>query len=804
MGTLLQDLRYGLRMLLKNPGFTAVAICALALGIGANSAIFSVVNTVLLRPLPYHDPERIVWIEGVNLSKGIPSSSISPPDFADWRNENQVFEQMTAFRTGGAALTGGDEPERIAAAYVYASFFPVLGVKPALGRAFLPEENQVGRDGVVILSHGLWQRRFGADPNMIGKTLTMSGTPVTVVGIMPPGLRFPEQTEVWRPLAIRPDDDRRDNRFLLAMGRLKAGVTLRQAQSQIDTINDRLAQNYVETNTGWGVKLSGLQAALVGETRPALLALLGAVALVLLIACANVANMLLARAAARQKEIAIRTALGASRMRVIRQLLTESIMLSLMGGALGLLLGVWLTDLLVAISPRDTPRLDEISLDGRVLGFTLAIACLTGLIFGLAPALQASRHDLNESLKEGGRSSTEGRGRNRVRSLLIVSEVALSLMLLVGAGLLIKSFMRLRDVDPGFNPANVLTTRISLTAAKYPEKAQRTSFYEQLLERIRGLPEVESAAAVLTLPLGGSNINLGRTFIPEGRPLAPEESSDASFQMITPDYFRVMGIPVNAGRTFTNQDTAQTTPVVIINEALARKIFPGEDPVGRRLTVWRDEKFMREIVGVVGNVKPSALDAEDDALQLYVPHAQDPSNVMSLVIRTKGEPTTLTAAVRREVLALDRDQPVYDVKTMEDVVAAAVAPRRAPMLLFSVFASVALLLAAVGIYGVISYSVTRRTHEIGIRMALGAQTKDVLKMVVGRGMALTLIGISIGLVAAFALTRVMSSLLFNVSATDPLTFAVVAVLLAAVALVASYIPARRATKIDPMVALRYE
>jgi putative ABC transport system permease protein len=803
MGTLLQDLRYGLRMSWKSPGFTVIAIFALALGIGANSAIFSVVNAVLLRPLPYHEPERIVWVEGVNLLRGITSSSISPPDFADWTNENQVFEQMTAFRTGGAALTGGDEPERIAAAYVYASFFPVLGVKPALGRAFLPDENQAGRDAVVILSHGIWQRRFGADPNMIGKTLTMSGGPVTVVGIMPSGLRFPEETEVWRPLVIRPEDDRRDNRFLLAMGRLKAGVTLEQAQSQIDTINNRLAQNYADTNMGWGVKLAGLQAALVGDTRPALLALLGAVALVLLIACANVANMLLARAAARQKEIAIRTALGASRLRVIRQLLTESIMLSLMGGVLGLLLGVWLTDLLVAISPRDTPRLDEISLDGRVLGFTLAIACLTGLIFGLAPALQASRNDLNESLKEGGRSNTEGHGRNRVRSLLIVAEVALSLMLLVGAGLLIKSFMRLRDVNPGFNPANVLTTRISLTPAKYPEKAQKANFYEQLLERVRSLPDVESAAAVLTLPLGGSNINLGRAFIPEGRPLAPEESSNANFQMITPDYFRVMGVPVNAGRAFTTQDTQQTTPVVIINEALARKIFPGEDPVGRRLTVWRDEKFMREIVGVVGNVKPDALD-EDDALQLYVPHAQDPSGGMALVIRTKGEPAALTASVRREVLAMDKDQPVYDVKTMESVVAAAVAPRRAPMLLFSVFAGLALLLAAVGIYGVISYSVTQRTHEIGIRMALGAQTGDVLKLVVGRGMALTLIGVAIGLVAAFALTRVMSSLLFNVSATDPLTFGVVSVLLAAVAFVASYIPARRATKIDPMVALRYE
>ena len=620
METLLKDIRYGIRSLLKRPGFTAVAIITLALGIGANSAMFSAVNAVLLRPLSFPESERIVLVEGVNPQQGITDSNMSVPDFADWQNQNQVFEQMAGFVTGGSLLVNNEEIERVRGTSVTAEFFPFFKTKALLGRALQPDDAQKGRDSVVVLSYGLWQRRFGSDPNVVGSKVKVGGEATTVVGVMPAGFDYPAQSELWVPFPIDAAAERRDNRYLEVITRLKPGVTLGQAQAQMDTINQRLAQTYRETNTGWSVRLATLQERLVGGTRSSLLLLLGAVAFVLLIACANVANLLLARATARQKEIAVRTALGASRWRIMRQLLTESVLLSTVGGALGLLLSLWLTKLLIAVSPPNTPRFDEIRPDTRVFLFTLALAVITGLVFGLAPALQASRINLNERLKEGGRTGG-GSSHNRVRSMMMVSEVALSFMLLVGAGLLIKSFMRLRDVSPGFNPANVLSVRISLPSAKFPKGEPRVQMLRQVVEHIKSLPGVQSAGAVLSLPLGGDTFNVGRSYIREGRPATPEESANAAYLVATPDYFHALQIPLVAGRAFTDQDTEQTPKVLIVNESMARQLWPGESPVGKRITVWRDEKFPREIVGVVGDTKPS-LDTEAGS-QMYVPYAQD-------------------------------------------------------------------------------------------------------------------------------------------------------------------------------------
>jgi putative ABC transport system permease protein len=803
MNNLWLDLRYGARTLLKSPGFTLVALVALALGVGANTAIFSVVNSVLLRPLPYPDSERLVAFMGVNPQGGITQSNMSVPDFADWQQQNEVFEQLAGFVTGGALLVSGEEGERVRGTGVTTDFFPLIRTQPLRGRALTAEDQQPGREPVAVLSYGLWQRRFGADPNAVGRAVMLSGKSTTIVGVMPQGFDFPAQSEVWVPLQLDPAKERRDNRYLQVVGRLKPGATITQAQTQLDTINGRLAQTYRETNTGWGVQLTNLRESLVGAVRASLLVLLGAVGLVLLIACANVANLLLARATARQREIAVRTALGASRGRIVRQLLTESVLLSVVGGALGLLLSVWLTDLLVAVSPAGSPRFDEIRPDARVFAFTCAVTILTGLVFGLAPALQASRLDLNEALKEGGRSGAEGARRNRLRGLLMVGEIALSFMLLAGAGLLVRSFVRLRETRPGFNTEGVLTMRLSLPPGKYAQGEPRAQFYRQAVERVGSLPGVAAAGAVLTMPLGGDTFSVGRSFIREGRPMTPEESANASYYVATPGYFRALEIPVLAGRSFTEQDTAQAPMVVLVNETMARKHWPGESPIGKRITIWRDEKFPREVVGVVGDTRP-ALDTPASA-QMYVPYAQDATwGSLTLVARTQGDPATLAAAARNELRALDKTLPVYNVKTMTEVAAASVAQHRASMLLLSAFAGVALLLAVIGIYGVTAYYVTQRTHEIGVRMALGATRGDVLRLVVGQGLRLTLIGLAVGIVAALALTRLLASLLYEVSATDPLAFAVGALLLAVVALAACYVPARRATKVDPMVALRYE
>ena len=802
METLMKDVRYGVRSLLSRPAFTAIALFTLALGIGANSAMFTAVNAVLLRPLPFPQSEQLVFFEGVNASKGINQSNMSVPDFADWQSQNQAFERMAAFVSGGMILTSGDETERVRATGVSGEFFPIFRTNAFKGRTVGPDDAQNGRENVVVLSHGLWQRRFGSDPNVIGTTVLLGGENTTVVGVMPPGFDYPYQSEMWGPFPIDPAAERRDNRYINVITRLKNGVSIPQAQAEIDTINQRLAQTYKETNDGWTARLSNLQENMVGEMRSSLFVLLGAVAFVLLIACANVANLQLARATARQKEIAVRTALGASRWRIVRQLLTESLLLSMTGGAIGLWLSIWLTKLLIAISPPNTPRFDELTLDVRVFAFTFALTVITGIAFGLAPALQVSRPDLNEGLKEGLRSGAGGH-RNRMRSLLMVAETALSFMLLVGAGLLIKSFIHLRDVSPGFNPDNVLTFRVSIPSAKYAQGEPRAEVLHQAVERLRSLPAVQSAGAVLSLPLGGDTFNVGRSYIREGRPATTEESANAGYVVATPDYFRTLQIPLLSGRVFTDGDTEQMPKVVVVNETMARSLWPGESPLGKRITIWRDEKFPREIVGVVGDTK-SSLD-EDSDRQMYVPYAQDSAwTGMSFVVRTAGDPANMSPATRSEIRALDKGIAVFNTRTLNDVLSTSVAPRRTPMLLLSIFAAVALLLAMMGIYGVTSYYVTQRTQEFGIRMALGAQMSDVLKLVLGNGLMLVVIGIGVGLVGAFAVTRLITSLLFGVNPTDVVTFVVVSLCLMVTALIATYLPARRATKVDPVEALRYE
>jgi putative ABC transport system permease protein len=802
METVLKDIRFGLRSLRKHPGFTAIAVITLALGIGANSAMFSTVNAVLLRPLSYPESERIVLLEGVNPAAGITRSNMSIPDFADWQKQNQVFEQLAGFVSGGSLLTSGDETERVRGTGVSTDFFPLFGTAAIKGRTLQADDSQKGGEPVVVLSYGLWQRRFGGAQDVIGTKVTLGGKSTTVVGVMPAGFDYPEQTELWVAYPVDAAAERRDNRFFSVVARLKPNVPVAQAQAALDTVNQRLAQSYVETNSGWSVRVINLQEQLVGAMRKSLLVLLGAVAFVLLIACANVANLLLARATGRQKEMALRAALGASRWRVIRQLLTESLLLSAIGGAIGLALSIWLTKLLVSISPANTPRFDEIRPDARVFLFTLGLTVITGVLFGLIPALQVSRIDLNGGLKESGRTGSGGAHSKRWRSLMMVSEIALSFMLLVGAGLLIKSFLRLRDVSPGFDADKVLTMRVSLSA-KYPAGESRVQLLRQTLEHLKSLPGVQSTAAVLSLPLGGDTFNVGRAYIREGRPATPEESAGASYLVATPDFFHTLQIPLVAGRTFNDQDNDQATKVVVVNVTMARHLWPGQNPLGKRITIWRDEKFPREIVGVVGDTK-AALDTEADP-QMYVPYAQDSGwGSMSLVIRTSGDPLNTAAAARSEIRSVDKGIPVFNVKTMNEVLATSVARQRMSMMLLSAFAAGALLLAMIGIYGVTAYYVTQRTQEIGIRIALGAQTGDVMKLVLQNGMMLALSGVGAGLAGAFALTRLMSSLLFAVRPTDAVTFTAVALCLLVTALIACYLPARRATKVDPLVALRYE
>ena len=799
MTHLWQDLRYAARLLAKRPGFTAVAVLTLALGIGANSAIFSVVNAVLLRPLPFKDPDQLIRIWETFYPSGW--GSVSVPNLKDWREQNDVFTGIAAFQTSSFVLQNGDYPERIASASVSADFFDLLGVPPHSGRFFVEGEDQPGRQQVVVLSDQLWKRSFGADPNVIGQSVSLSAEKYTVIGIMPPGFRYPSRlTELWVPL-VPPANQaaNRGNHWLQVLGRLKPAVTIDQAREQMTTIASRLEQQYPDAQARRSVRLLPLQEETVRNVRPALLLMLGAVAFVLLIACTNVANLLLARATGRGREIAIRSALGAARGTLIRQFLTESVLLSALGGIVGLVLAKWGLDVLVALAASSLPRANEVALDGRVLGFTLLLSMITGVVFGLAPAFQPSKTDVQKALKEGG-SAGGGLERNWLRSLLVVLEVTAALVLLVGAGLLIRSFVRLQDTESGVRADNVLTLSLALPQAKYDTPQKVNSFYQQLLSRISALPGVQACGSINMLPLQQWGTN-GPIEI-EGEPPYPAgQAPIAEFRSASPDYFRTLGIPLIAGRFFNDQDRESATVNIIVNKTLADRHFPNQDPIGKRLKAGSPDYVT--IVGVVGDVKQSGL-AQPARAELYWCSLQATRSAMSLVVRAASEPSSLTSAVRGEVQALDRDLPIHNVKTMEAVISESISDHRLNMLLLGIFAGVALILSVIGIYSVMSYTTTQSTREIGIRMALGAQPTDVLKLIIGHGAVLSLIGVAIGLVAAFGLTQLMGTLLYGVTATDPLTFVSVPIVLMAVSLVACYVPARRAIKIDPMIALRYE
>jgi len=814
METLIKDIRYAIRSLIKRPSFTAIAVITLALGIGANTAIFSVVNATLLRPLPFKDPDRIVMAWGylpklAHTSDKFPSSA---GNYLGLVKQTQTLEQLAAFRQWSWQLTHAGEPEQLQGVRVSANFFEALGAKPALGQTFMPEQDQEGSAPVAIISHRLWQREFSGDKTVVGKSLTLNGRTATVVGVMPrdfefpgganmiPGLQFATKNDIWMPLAM--DDQERKNQGslnLALLGRLKPGVTINQAENELRTIEASLPLGTI----GYTVNLIPLQKQMVGNIQRLLLVLLATVVFVLLIACANVANLLLARASSRRKEMAIRGALGAGRGRIIRQLLTESMLLSAVGGLVGFLIAIWGTPLLVSFIPEKVPRIHEINVDLRVLGFAFLISILTGIVFGLAPALQASRIDLNESLKESARGTTGGLRQNRLRAFLIVSEVSLAVILMIGAALLTKSFVRLIDVKPGFDPSQTLSMEVSLPTlppSKYESDQEQAAFFQQVLDRLNHSPGVTAAGAVLSLPLTGAEESTD-IFI-EGRPKSADQRPNADYTIVTPRFFETLRIPLLRGRQFTDLDRQDAPGVIIINDALAQRYWPNEDPLGKSLTVGF-EKTPREIVGIVATIKQTTLIA-GGRQAMYLPHLQRPTGGMSIVVRTNGDPMSLVGLARTQVHAVDQSIPVTNIRTMDEIFSASVAQQRFSMLLVGLFGSLALVLAAIGIYGVMAYTVTQRKHEIAVRMALGAKSSQVWQMVLKDGLVLASLGVVIGLGGAFALTRLMSTLLFEVKPTDVQTFATVSALLIFVATAACLVPARRATKVDPLVALRCE
>jgi putative ABC transport system permease protein len=812
--TLAQDIRYALRSLRRSPGFTSVAVLTLALGIGANTAIFSMVYGVILRPLPFKDAGRLYTLWERNQQMGYEQNAPAAGNFRDWRDRNSAFEHIAAFDASRTFnLSGSSEPERVDGAAVSPALFDLLRVAPVIGRTFSSQEDQLGQDHVVLLGYGLWQRRFNSDPSIVGKLITVDGTNSTVIGVMPPGFQFPGDTgtisnvftaplaQLWVPLALTPQAwSARSAHFLQVIGRLKPEVPVGQAQAEMDSIEQQLVKEYPQAYIGSDVKLVRLDAQVVGSFRAVLLVLLGAVAFVLLIGCTNVANLLLARATSRRREVAIRAALGASRPRLLRQLVTESLVLATVGGALGALTATVGISLLKLILPDDFPRTSDIHLDIAALIFTALASVITGLIFGLAPAFQGSRTDVTESLKEGGRGS-DGAVRNRLRSVLVVSEVALALILLIGTGLMLRSFVRLQQLDPGFKPDHLLTMEISLPDARYPDP-KKAAFFNEILERIRALPEVQSAGAIGHLPLGGQ-IESYDMAVPGGAEL-PNEHANPSCHVVMPGYFEALKIPLVEGRYFDERDGAESPHSFIINEIVARNLFPNEDPIGKRLQMGFNG-FSGEVVGVVRNTRHLSLDAAPDE-EVYTSYLQAPFwNAMTLTVRTAGsDPLGTARPVQELIRAIDKDQPVSKIRSMDDVMGASVAGPRFRTLLLGMFGLSALSLGAIGIYGVMSYSVSQRTREIGIRIALGAGRPQVTHMVLRQGLVLTLIGLGIGLVGAISLTHLLSTMLYDVRPTDPLTFVGITLVLTVVSLLANYLPARRATRIDPIVALRCE
>ena len=800
-------------MLTSKPGFTVVAVLTLALGVGANTAIFSVINGVLLKPLPYREPEQLVRL--FESSERQPRFPMSPANFQDYREQNSTLSALALYTRTDLELSLDDKPEKLAAMRVTGGFFDLLGFRPLLGREFRREEELADNSRVVILSHGLWQRRFGSDPDIVGKAIPFSGEPFTVIGVMPANVQHVggdyrslphgEGVDVWWPIGLKPEVWRklRGAHFVNAIGRLKPGVTLADAKADFNVIAERLAQQYPNSNDGWRIAIQPLHEEIVGRTRATLLLLLAAVVFVLLIASVNVANLILVRATARERELALRQALGARSGRLVRQMLTESLLLALLGGAAGLVLARLALAALLALAPTQLPRLQTIGIDGRILAFALGVSMLTGVLFGLAPALQSLKLNVNELLKDGGRTASGGVARRRLRDALVVAEVALALVLLIGAGLLLRSFSRLQQTDAGFNPGRVLTANLTLPAARYKEPKQVARLYQSLLERLTALQGVRTAGLSSDLPWTGYDENSG--FDIEGKTSQPGQEPSGRYHFVSADYFRSIETPLLAGRFFNSADSSEAPQVIIINQSLAQTYWPGETAVGKRITFMDQpkDKDWLTVVGVVGDVKdfPHSLDAKP---AFYWPVSQRPFRDMSLAVRTEGDPLTLVAAVRDELRNLDKDLPLADVRTLDTIAAEAAGGRRFTLLLTGLFALTALALAAVGIYGVMAYSVTQRTHELGIRMALGAKQSDVLGMVIRQGMKLALVGLAIGLAGAWLATRAMTSLLFGVSATDPATFAVISVVLAGVALGACFVPARRATKVDPMIALRYE
>ena len=811
MDSLIKDIRYGVRGLLKHPGFTAIVVITLALGIGASTAIFSVVDSVLLRRLPYRNAERIIAIEEINpAGKLIQTTSAN---FLDWRAQNTVFEHLAAIKIGNTNLTLADHAERLSLAKVNTNFFDVFGVMPQQGRLFQPQDEQAGHAPVVVISNTLWQRRFGSDPALVGKQITLDGASYTVVGIAPEGFQYPNKTELWLPplkLApeMNPDQDLTENRrmgYLYSVALLKPGVTVDQAASEMETITARLRAQYPEFNNRRFNRVVSLHQHLIGDNKKLLWLLLGAVSFVLLIGCANVANLLLASGAARQKEIAIRSALGASRARVMRQLFTESTILALAGGAVGLLIAFWGLAAITKLLPADFPRLNEIHMDLRVLGFTFAASVITGMLFGLAPALQFSRSDVQEAMRESGRGSSGSRRQSRFRQALIVVEVSLSVVLLAGAGLLFRSFLRLQSVNTGFVSEQVLTATLNPSGTNYANGSDYAKFYKQVLERVSAVPGVQDAGLINTLPLDKGPTTAFRV---EGRPITtPDKWPAVNYRLVTPNYFRAMSIPLLQGRVYTDRDGENAPRTMIVNQQLVHEVFPDENPIGKRITFGstdaNNQPYWFEIVGVVGNVRSLEL-REQPTAELYFSALQDFWPAMSLVVRSSVEPESLAGSVRQIVNDVDKSVPVSNVKTMDHVVSESITQPRFNLFLLGLFSTVAMLLSAAGIYGVTAYTVTQRMHELGIRIALGAQVADVLKMILGQGMAVIGVGLVIGLVSAFALMRLLRSLLFGIGENDPVTFAAITGLLFLVALVACYVPARRATRVDPLVALRAE